>query len=314
LPVAVALQILLFLIFYLFAIVSVIVFRDNDPVHFGSLHIALVTLFRMSTMEDWTDIMYINMMGCLQYGYIDGDYCYDSNNCDINALCSVESGLSKGYGAAAIFFIVFVVISGLVVMSLFIGVITSSMVMATMDAAEDRKGEQMKANREAMVLSLQIPETHGGLADGKQTGGSMKLLHAGEMDGLDEDEDDDTTTEHHGATGLLGAYLSLGQAADNLISANWFQNFIIGCIVMAAVLIGMQTYDTQYGLRDTRRIFFTVADAIILYIFTFECAAKMFAQGRTPHRYFYNGWNSKSCNPTCCLQPRNCGFMHCVSD
>ena len=31
-----------------------------------------VTLFRMSTMEDWTDVMYINMYGCSKYGYEPG--------------------------------------------------------------------------------------------------------------------------------------------------------------------------------------------------------------------------------------------------
>jgi len=66
---------LLVLIFYLFAICSVIAFSQNDPVHFGSLHIAMVTLFRMSTMEDWTDIMYINMNGCMRYGYLGASYC-----------------------------------------------------------------------------------------------------------------------------------------------------------------------------------------------------------------------------------------------
>ena len=40
-------------------------------VHRGSLHVAAITLFRMSTLEDWTDIMYINMYGCHEYGYAD---------------------------------------------------------------------------------------------------------------------------------------------------------------------------------------------------------------------------------------------------
>ena len=55
--------------FYLFAIVGVTNFGTNDPWHFGSLHVAFLTLFRMSTLEDWTDIMYINMYGCVEYGY-----------------------------------------------------------------------------------------------------------------------------------------------------------------------------------------------------------------------------------------------------
>ena len=38
---------LMLMIIYLFANVGVIVFRENDPWHFGSLHRAVITLFRM---------------------------------------------------------------------------------------------------------------------------------------------------------------------------------------------------------------------------------------------------------------------------
>ena len=50
-------SLILFLFFYVFAIVAMLLFKDNDPVHFGTLHIALFSLFRASTMEDWTDLM-----------------------------------------------------------------------------------------------------------------------------------------------------------------------------------------------------------------------------------------------------------------
>ena len=39
-------------------------FKVNDPWHFGSLHVAMLSLFRASTLEDWTDLMYINILGC----------------------------------------------------------------------------------------------------------------------------------------------------------------------------------------------------------------------------------------------------------
>ena len=74
--------VILVLIFYMFAIgkftnnafedlcnclllftVGMTLFAKNDPWHFGSLHIALITLFRCATMDDWTDVMYINMLG-----------------------------------------------------------------------------------------------------------------------------------------------------------------------------------------------------------------------------------------------------------
>ena len=43
--------------FYFFAIFAIILFKQNDPWHFGNLHLGMITLFRMSTLEDWTDVM-----------------------------------------------------------------------------------------------------------------------------------------------------------------------------------------------------------------------------------------------------------------
>ena len=59
--------IILVLVFYMCAILGMMMFKDNDPWHFGSLQVAMLTLFRCSTLEDWTDVMYINMYGCTGY-------------------------------------------------------------------------------------------------------------------------------------------------------------------------------------------------------------------------------------------------------
>jgi hypothetical protein len=49
---------LLFLFFYVFAIVGNIAFGVNDPFDFGNVHLAMFALMRVATFEDWTDIMY----------------------------------------------------------------------------------------------------------------------------------------------------------------------------------------------------------------------------------------------------------------
>jgi len=35
---------------------------ENDPWHFGSIPIAFVSLFRASTLEDWSEIMFFEMV------------------------------------------------------------------------------------------------------------------------------------------------------------------------------------------------------------------------------------------------------------
>ena len=42
---------LVLLLFYVFGVCAIMFFRPNDPIHFGSLHITMVTLFRCATVR-----------------------------------------------------------------------------------------------------------------------------------------------------------------------------------------------------------------------------------------------------------------------
>ena len=64
---------LMLIFFYVMAIMCIIVFRSNDPFHWKNLHVAIMSLFRIATGDDWTDVMYINMYGSNAYGYSDTD-------------------------------------------------------------------------------------------------------------------------------------------------------------------------------------------------------------------------------------------------
>ncbi len=54
-------MLLLFVIYYVYGIAGVHLFGEHDPVHWRTLGIALLTLFRVMTLEDWTDVMYAAM-------------------------------------------------------------------------------------------------------------------------------------------------------------------------------------------------------------------------------------------------------------
>jgi len=106
-------SILLILLFYIYAVAGVFFFGENDPIHFADLQTSMLSLFRVVTLEDWTDIMYINMFGCENYGY-DG-------NMD---LCTNSTANSAG---SVIFFVSFVLIGTMIFLNLFIGVIMNGM-------------------------------------------------------------------------------------------------------------------------------------------------------------------------------------------
>ena len=139
--------IILFMFFYMFGILGMVLFQENDPWHFGTLHITLVTLFRCSTLEDWTDVMYINIYGCDMYGYQD----------------SLAPGVGVGCKhprrtvLTVLYFLVFQVIGALVLLTLFIGVVTTAMEEATRDQKKALTVEQrVKVVKDEMNLSQQL--------------------------------------------------------------------------------------------------------------------------------------------------------------
>lgn len=126
-------SILLTLLFYIYAVAGVFFFGKNDPIHFENLQTSMLSLFRVVTLEDWTDIMYINMFGCENYGY-DGnmDLCVNS----------------KGSSALSItYFVTFVLIGTMIFLNLFIGVVMNGM--------DEAKSE--------MLLEEQMKEKNNGV-------------------------------------------------------------------------------------------------------------------------------------------------------
>ena len=166
--------VILVLVFYIFGILAMILYSANDPWHFGTVHISMLSLFRAATLEDWTDIMYTNVYGCANYGHF--VMCKDSsignqlkaerqipgsweqqyyyNQANITASCgeSFELGYtpnccceehsSEGGMVAWIYFTIFCILGALVLMTLFIGVITTSMEEAQEENDKERKDEE----------------------------------------------------------------------------------------------------------------------------------------------------------------------------
>ena len=68
--------------------------------YFGSLEKSMLTLFQVSTLDTWIEIMYINMYGCDLYGY--GDIGWPRTQ-----MCTNPN--AKGF-VAVLFFVSFTII------------------------------------------------------------------------------------------------------------------------------------------------------------------------------------------------------------
>jgi len=94
---------LLTLLFYIYAILGVFLFGATDPMHFGDLIHTIVTLFKVLTLEGWTDIMNIHIYG------------------------SAEGAQNIISLWPFFYFASFILIGAMIIMNLFIGVIMNSM-------------------------------------------------------------------------------------------------------------------------------------------------------------------------------------------
>lgn len=98
-------MVLLSLLFYIYGIMGSFLFGRLDPLHFGNLHLSLITLFKVLTLEGWTDILNVHL-------YEGGG---SGGPVEITSVWPL------------IYFISFILIGAMIVMNLFIGVIMNSM-------------------------------------------------------------------------------------------------------------------------------------------------------------------------------------------
>jgi voltage-gated sodium channel len=112
--------VLLALLFYVYGVLGVFLWAENDPKHFGDLPSALLSLFRVVTLEDWTDIMYTQMYGSDVY--------------PAPALPDVQPLPKASPIVAPLYFVSFVLIGTMIVLNLMIGVVINSMTEAQKEA------------------------------------------------------------------------------------------------------------------------------------------------------------------------------------
>ncbi|MEM7011766.1 MAG: ion transporter [Verrucomicrobiota bacterium] len=129
--------ILLFLLFYIYAVMGVLLFGKNDPVHFGDLWTSLLSLFRVVTLEDWTDVMYIQMFG---------SDVYEGYNQPVGV--TPEPKAMPIVGAA--YFVSFVLLGTMVMLNLVIGVIINGMDEAQKEIADRALHEALAHEDEAI--------------------------------------------------------------------------------------------------------------------------------------------------------------------
>ena len=112
---------LMSIIFYVYAIAGYHLFHESDPTHWRSLGISLLSLFRIVTLEDWTDIMYIAM---------------------------------DTYWWAWLYFVSFVIVGTFVIVNLFIAVVINNL-----DEAKEEQAKELDSKPNNSEIVNQFTKT-----------------------------------------------------------------------------------------------------------------------------------------------------------
>lgn len=136
-----SISLLLGMFFYGYSIAGVLMFSENDALHFRDLGTSMLTMFRVVTLEDWTDIMYINMYGCASYSYE-----FKQNLCTKSMGHPIE---------AALFFVSFVTLGTMIILNLFIAVIVES-ITAQKNARGEKPGQGANTSDDTQIKLEQL--------------------------------------------------------------------------------------------------------------------------------------------------------------
>ncbi|GGK25255.1 hypothetical protein GCM10010965_17490 [Caldalkalibacillus thermarum] len=103
-------MLLMGLIFYIFGVMGTFLFRDVAPEYFGSLHLSLITLFQVVTLESWASGIMRPIMAEVFWSWI--------------------------------YFVAFILVGTFVIFNLFVGVIVSNVERAETEDAEQEEGQR----------------------------------------------------------------------------------------------------------------------------------------------------------------------------
>lgn len=152
-PSIIYVTLLLVLLFYVYAVMGTVLFRTNDPVHFGTLQDSMFSLLRTVTLEDWTDLYYTQSLGSAQYPPPGIERYPDARPEPMPIV-------------AALYFVSFVIIGTMIVLNLFIGVVISSMTEAQAENARhalEERGRGHGVEAQLAILERQMSEMTGQL-------------------------------------------------------------------------------------------------------------------------------------------------------
>ncbi|MDQ0339345.1 voltage-gated sodium channel [Caldalkalibacillus uzonensis] len=129
-------MLLMGLIFYIFAVIGTFLFRDVAPEYFGSLHLSLITLFQVVTLESWASGVMRPIMAEVFWSWI--------------------------------YFVTFILVGTFVIFNLFVGVIVSNVERAETEEAEEEQQPHQRVSADHSVSDEEIKQLRNEIKELRQ--------------------------------------------------------------------------------------------------------------------------------------------------
>ena len=298
-------MLLLFLSFYLFGTAGLLFFGQGDPQQFGNYSLAMQTLFRMATMEDWTDVMYMSYFGC-DYYPIGGTIVYRNatlfpegyNGTGMTPSFAWEYSTpchNEPHGALAIiYFHLFIFVASLIVLSMFVGSIAIAMtdIMTKMQDEQKHKratriakmggrgGDPDDLAHDACLTVEEIPSIP--LSGRIRMERIQQTLYKA-VNQRSKPSTFYTRELSELSNPLVKMYFCVGMAARNIAFSSLFSGGVALVICVAGLLVGLQTD----GIITENE----VVENAIFTVFAIELVLKLVAEIFEPQQFFLDNWN-----------------------
>lgn len=308
--------ILMLVILYLYALVGVSLFRENNPFFFRNVVVAMISLFHGMTMENWSDQVRIDAYGCEVFPagiYATKAQWPDNSTWNLVPDYYKCDNPNPQPAAAAIFWVSYITIASLILLSLFVGTITMSieeslLIMQNEKSEKTRKKILLKSSKRLKKMTKNtktIRKSTSSLLSLSLIFIWNKLLKCSKKLSVDQklaaihmqvvQELIKKTWQANGGSSEVEDksinrdirinWVSLQMR--KIVEHNIFSYALVGLILLSSIIVGLEI-DDQYPELE---LAFIYLDNIIAALFVFEIVLRIAAEEFNIITYFSNYWN-----------------------
>ena len=280
---------LMLLVMYLYSIAGIILFRENDPYHFRSLEISMLTMLTVSLFDDWGGVLFINYYGCDIYptDVYTNNPAEDDQSLGGVIYCKSPNGQPT---LAVFFFVTYIFITSFFVLSLVIGNIGSAMQLSSTHIRKVFAQRMLIWQQKDASTFIKRYRADGSTKvlsrNSRELVREMRLAFDGEYIFKPKRYKSENLKQY-----CVNSCLKFCSFCSVVADSDWFNNVMSFAIIFSGIVAGMETV-VKDGDTSIMAQIVSPSNTALQYIFTIEVIVKIAAESTQPWMYFSDSWNA----------------------